>query len=43
MPVSQIFILVLLIGGAVAMGFFLIGFGIYHLGKNAGRKEWERK
>lgn len=41
MSVSQIIILVLFLGGAVGMGFFLIGFGVYHLGKISGRKERE--
>jgi nitrogen fixation-related uncharacterized protein len=35
---SQMFVLVFLIGGAVSMGFFLMGLGVYYWGKNSGRK-----
>jgi nitrogen fixation-related uncharacterized protein len=35
---SQTFVLVFLIGGAISMGFFLMGLGVYYWGKNSGRK-----
>jgi len=36
---SQLFILVFLIGGVLAMGFFFVGLGIYYWGKNSGGKK----
>ena len=34
---SQMFILIFLLGGAIAMGFFLMGLGFYYRGKNSGK------
>lgn len=36
---SQMFILVFLIGGAISMGFFLMGLGVYYWGRNSGRQD----
>ena len=33
---SQIFVLILLLGGAVAGGIFFAGLGFYYRGKNSG-------
>jgi len=33
---SQIFVLILLLGGAVAFGIFFMGLGFYYRGKNSG-------
>ena len=35
---SQIFALIFLIGGAISMGFFLMGLGVYYWGRNSGKK-----
>ena len=35
---SQMFVLVFLLGGAFSMGFFLMGLGVYHWGKNQDKK-----
>lgn len=34
---SQIFVLIFLLGGAVALGIFLAGLGLYYKGKNSGK------
>jgi hypothetical protein len=34
---SQIFVLVFLLGGAVALGIFLMGLGFYYRGKNLNK------
>ena len=36
---SQLFILVFMIGGVLAGGFFFIGLGIYYWGKNSVGKK----
>jgi len=33
---SQIFVLILLLGGAIASGIFFMGLGFYYRGKNSG-------
>ena len=38
---SQMFILIFMLGGAIAAGFFFIGLGIYNWGKNSGGKSKE--
>ncbi len=38
---SQIFVLVFMLGGAVSMGFFLMGLGIYYWGRNSGKKNMQ--
>jgi hypothetical protein len=34
---SQIFVLILLLGGAVAFGIFFAGLGLYYKGKNSDK------
>jgi hypothetical protein len=34
---SQIFVLVFLIGGAIAFGIFFMGLGVYYWGRNKGQ------
>ena len=34
---NQIFILVFLLGGAVAFGIFFMGLGVYYWGRNKGK------
>lgn len=36
---SQIFVLVFLLGGTVAMGIFLAGLGFYYRGKNLSQSK----
>lgn len=33
---SQIFVLIFMLGGVIAMGIFLMGLGFYYRGKNSG-------
>ena len=35
---SQIFVLIFLLGGAISIGFFMMGLGVYYWGKNSNRK-----
>ena len=35
---SQIFVLIFLLGGAISMGFFLMGLGVYYWGRGLFEK-----
>jgi hypothetical protein len=35
---SQLFVLVFMIGGAIGMGFFLMGLGVFYWGRSLDKK-----